>query len=193
MTNLWYFYIKASTKDIIVILRNFLILIFLFLQIANMFPADTDIKKALPLNIKELPNCYKVNENLYRGAQPGKGGFEKLKELGVKTIINFRESDTDGDLINGMGFNYVRLPMNAFFPKKEYFEEYLQIVTDEKYFPVYVHCRYGADRTGTAVALYRIHVENIDVESAIDEMEYGGFGFHKIYQNLKSFIKNFGN
>ncbi len=42
---------------------------------------------------KELPNFHRVNENLYRGAQPKQGGIERLAHLGIKTIINLRDDD----------------------------------------------------------------------------------------------------
>jgi len=39
---------------------------------------------------EELPNFGRVNERLYRGGQPGKGGMHKLAALGVNTILNLR-------------------------------------------------------------------------------------------------------
>jgi protein tyrosine/serine phosphatase len=53
----------------------------------------------------------------------------------------------------------------------------LAIVTDPARQPVFVHCRRGSDRTGTAVAVYRICVEGWSREAAIDEMVNGGFRF----------------
>src|SRR5258708_29731456 len=38
----------------------------------------------------ELPKFYKVNESLYRGAQPKPGGVAKLASLGIRTIICLR-------------------------------------------------------------------------------------------------------
>ena len=37
-----------------------------------------------------IVNFGKVNDVLYRGAQPDDAGLERLKRLGVKTIINLR-------------------------------------------------------------------------------------------------------
>src|SRR5688500_6818585 len=42
---------------------------------------------------KELPNFHKVNDMVYRGAQPKSGGLELLKQLGVKTVVNLRDDD----------------------------------------------------------------------------------------------------
>jgi hypothetical protein len=37
---------------------------------------------------KELPSFHKVSDQLYLGAQPLEGGFRKLSELGIETVIN---------------------------------------------------------------------------------------------------------
>src|ERR1700679_22308 len=37
-----------------------------------------------------IGNFGKVNDSLYRGAQPDEAGIKSLKALGVKTIINLR-------------------------------------------------------------------------------------------------------
>ena len=41
----------------------------------------------------ELPNFHQINPQLYRGGQPQDGGLRRLKELGVKTIVNLRGED----------------------------------------------------------------------------------------------------
>ncbi|MEZ6242543.1 MAG: tyrosine-protein phosphatase [Phycisphaerales bacterium] len=45
----------------------------------------------------------------------------------------------------------------------------LRVMTDPEAQPVLVHCAAGSERTGVAVALYRIIVENATLESAMDE------------------------
>ncbi len=138
-----------------------------------------------------LPNLYKISADLYRGGQPEKSGIEELKKLGIKTIINFRTSNKDQRLIKGYTFNYYHLPMNAFFPRKEKFSRFLEIVSDPAKVPVFIHCKHGADRTGVAAALYRIKIQKWNPDEAINEMVNGGYHFHKIHNHLKSFIKEF--
>jgi len=138
-----------------------------------------------------LPNLYKISPDLYRGAQPEKSGIEELKKLGIKTIINFRTSNEDKQLINGYSFNYFHLPMNAFFPSKEKFSRFLEIVSDPVMAPVFIHCKHGADRTGAAAALYRIKIQKWDPGEAVNEMVNGGYHFHKIHNHLKSFVRKF--
>ena len=138
-----------------------------------------------------IKNFYKVSAALYRGAQPQKIGFAALKRLGVKTIVNFQTSNEDQALLNGYDFYYYHLSMNPFFPQKKKFLRFLEIVSDPAHQPVFVHCQRGADRTGAAVALYRIKIQKWPVDEAIAEMVSGGYHFHRIHNHLKRFIRNF--
>ena len=138
-----------------------------------------------------LPNLYKISADLYRGAQPDKAGIEELKKMGIKTIISFRTSNEDQELIKGYTFNYYHLSMNAFFPKKEKYSRFLVIVSDPANLPAFIHCKHGADRTGAAVALYRIKIQKWNPEEAINEMVNGGYRFHKIHSHLKNFVRKF--
>ena len=110
---------------------------------------------------KGLPNFFKVSDTLYRGAQPTKDGFMELKKMGIKTIVNLREYHTDEKFIEGMGFNYFQIPTSTSKPLKDHYQKFLDIVNNPDLQPVFVHCRHGADRTGTAVALYRITVQRM--------------------------------
>src|SRR5215813_7012132 len=64
---------------------------------------------------KELPNFYKINDRLYRGAQPEAGGVKKLKELGIQTILNLRgegeETRREQQEAEAEGLKYIGLPM----------------------------------------------------------------------------------
>lgn len=146
---------------------------------------------AVPLERDGLSNFYKVTDTLYRGAQPDKAGIDELKKIGIKTIINLRLSNTDGEIIADSGFKYYFLPVNTLSPDETKFSRFLEIVSDPANCPVFVHCRRGADRTGTAVALYRIKVQKWSVEEALYEMANGGYHFNSLYFNLKSLVRRF--
>ncbi len=167
----------------------------LFLQQCSRPPGDVEGNRpgewATAIQREGLSNLYKVSDRLYRGAQPEKRGFEELKKMGIKTIVNLRGSEKDLKHITGKGFNYYHIPVNTLFPKREEFEYFLEIVSKPENRPVFVHCKHGADRTGTAVALYRIKVQDWDVEKAVDEMVHGGYNFHRIHQQLKRFVRKF--
>jgi tyrosine-protein phosphatase SIW14 len=138
-----------------------------------------------------LPNFFRVSGVLYRGGQPEKIGVCALKKLGIKTVINLRQSKVDEEIFRGCGMDQVAIPMNAFFPRREGFRRFLGIVSDPARLPVFVHCRYGSDRTGAAVAIYRIKVQNWSAAEAIREMVDGPYGFHWIHGHLKRFVRRF--
>lgn len=174
-----------------------LVLLLNSISIAPFTPAEVEKNEARPEHWAEaieregLPNFYKVSDTLYRGAQPRKQGFEELKKLGIKTVVNLRRSSRERILAEEAGLKYYQIPMFAWFPKKKKFARFLDILSDPSNHPVFVHCKHGADRTGAAVAIYRIKIQNWDVEEAIYEMVNGGYNFHRIHGNLKKFVRKF--
>jgi protein tyrosine/serine phosphatase len=154
----------------------------------NIIAADKT-NWAQRIDLPGLPNYHKVSENLYRGAQPTALGIEQLSKLGIKTIINLRSAHSDRDELDDTRLVYEHLNMTTLGPENEDIVRFLQIVTDSNNIPVFVHCKHGADRTGTMCAIYRIAVQNWSKDEAIAEMIRGGFGFHKIWINLVDDIR----
>ena len=144
---------------------------------------------AQKIEVPGVPNFHKVSDDLYRGAQPTKEGMKELKKLGIKTIVNLRSEHSDTEELKDIDLEYKQIGMTAAKPKIVDFAHFLEIISDSNNTPVFVHCRYGADRTGTACALYRIAIQNWSKDSAIEEMTKGGFGFHSIWSNLTDFIR----
>jgi len=61
-----------------------------------------------------VPNFYKINNNLYRSAQPTAVGMEQLrKQIGIKTIINLRTFHSDADEIGSTALLNERLQVKA--------------------------------------------------------------------------------
>lgn len=185
---------KYRNKIILFTIVSLILLLYCSQEASKPLPAPQEARPthwAVPLEREGLTNFYKVSDDLYRGAQPKKAGFDQLKKLGVKTIVNLRNSNDDEEMIAGAGFNYFHIPISSIFPRKKKFGQFLEIVSDPANCPVFVHCRRGADRTGTAVALYRIKVQKWTADEAINEMVNGGYHFNPIYFNLKSLVRNF--
>jgi len=135
-----------------------------------------------------LPNFYKVSNDLCRGAQPVHEGFVKLRAMGIKSVVSLRSLHTDRLYIRGLGFRYFHIRCCTWRPRLEDVERFLFIVRNSGNHPVFVHCQFGADRTGLMVAAYRIVVQDWDVEAAVKEMVEGPFGFHKIWKDLPEFL-----
>jgi len=142
------------------------------------------------LELPGLVNAAKVNENLYRGAAPDREGLQSLKKLGIKTIVDFRETSEYSEEAHSLGFKYFRLPFGQTHPPSaEMIERFFSIITAPDNTPVFVHCRAGQDRTGAMIALYRIRYEGWKNEDAYNEALY--FGFHPLYHGLANLIKEY--
>jgi len=142
------------------------------------------------MEMQGVPNFHKVSDDLYRSAQPTAEGMKNLREFGIKTIVSFRSFHSDRDEIGTTDVGYEHFPMHPWYPKTEAVVRFLQIVTNPERTPVLIYCQHGADRTGTASALYRIVIQGWTKEEAIEEMKEGGFGYHTIWINLPWWIRN---
>ncbi|MBN2023412.1 MAG: dual specificity protein phosphatase family protein [Pirellulales bacterium] len=147
-------------------------------------------KWAQPLEVEGVPNLHKVSDKLYRSAQPTAEGMKNLKEMGVKTVVTLRSFHSDRKLLGDTGLGYEHIHMKAWHPEEKEAVRFLKILNDPDRRPVLVHCQHGADRTGTMCALYRIAVEGWTEEEAIREMTEGGYGFHSIFSNLPTWIRD---
>lgn len=156
---------------------------------ADPLPADRPKTWAQPVKLEGVPNLYRISDALYRGDQPSPQGMQNLKQLGIKTIINLRSFHSDRDEIAGTGLATEHIYMKPWHPEADDVVRFLKIVTDPKRAPVMVHCQYGADRTGTVIAVYRIAVQGWSKAEAIREMTQGGFGVHQTWSNLPRWIE----
>lgn len=152
-------------------------------------PQPRPTRWASPLPRPGVPNLHRVNENLYRGAQPTVEGFRQLKALGVKTVLNLRSAHSDADELGDTGLAYEHIWFRTWHPEDEDVVRFLRIVTDPENAPVFVHCRRGADRTGMMCAIYRVVVCRWSKDDAIEEMIHGDFGFDPRFQNLIDYVR----
>jgi len=137
-----------------------------------------------------LPNFHRVDENLYRGAQPTAEGMRQLHAMGIRTVVNLRKLHSDTDELGQTPLACERIKVRTLKPNEGQVERFLRIVTDPTRTPVFVHCRHGADRTGAMCAAYRIVVQGWSRAAAVEEMRHGGFGFHEKFANLVHFVES---
>ncbi len=125
--------------------------------------------------IPGVPNFAKVSPALWRGSQPlTSEAFRHLEAAGVKTVVNFRHDHDDLPLLSGTTLKYLWIPARAWHPEEQDLVIFLRVLEDQNNWPVFVHCAEGKDRTGYAVATYRIVTEHWTPDDAIHEM----FDFH---------------
>ena len=134
----------------------------------------------------DIGRFYKVNDNLFRGAQPSEQGFQRLAKLGVKTVIDLRETSSrsrwEADVVRKAGMNYVAFPISSGLavPTGTQIRSILQILSDASQGPVFVHCRQGKDRTGAVIACYRIQHDRWENARALKEARDLGMSWFEL-------------
>ena len=148
-------------------------------------PADW----ARQMTLAGVPNFYQVTTNLYRGAQPTAKGMAQLKGLGVRFVISLRLLRSDWRELSGSGLKGLNLGMVPWHPNETDVVKFLKAATDTNNLPMFVHCQYGADRTGLMCAMYRVVVCDWTKDEAIAEMRDGGFHFNPGWKQIVSFVE----
>jgi tyrosine-protein phosphatase SIW14 len=148
------------------------------------------------LKLAGLPNGGKVNSVLFRGAQPQIAGLQELKKLGVTTIVDLRGEDPDKTewerrQANELGFRFISIPVSGWSPPSNAdVAQFLALFRSTPKEKVFVHCRFGDDRTGVFVAAYRMAYEGWPAQQAMNEMYF--FGFNGLWHPaMKSFVRDF--
>jgi protein tyrosine phosphatase (PTP) superfamily phosphohydrolase (DUF442 family) len=189
--------------------RTFPLLILLFFLSAPLFaqtqipvatqpsvPAATQPAYGEKLRIAGIHNAGKINDVLFRGAQPREQGLSELKKLGITTIADLRGEDLEKirwerRTAESLGMRFVSIPVSGWSPPTgEQVVQFLSLFHSDSPQKVFVHCRFGDDRTGVFVATYRIAFEKWTADQAMKEMYFFGFnGFW--HPAMKSFVRDF--
>jgi protein tyrosine/serine phosphatase len=131
-----------------------------------------------------------VAYGIFRGAQPDPEGYDTLKAMGIRTVINLRTRHGERKAVEAAGMRYVEIPMSYWKDvDPAVVRKALSEMTDPANQPVFVHCFRGTDRTGVIVAVYRMEVDGWSEAEAEAEME--AFGFHEIWSQLKRFVRRY--
>ena len=135
-----------------------LLLVLLAMMCASAHPQQaTDRSSTHPerpgkrkLIIKQgIGNFGEVTPNLYRGAQPNIVGYQELANMGVSIVVDLRLTGKDEESreVRKLGMQFVSMPWHCYFPKDKVFARFLEILRENRGKKVFVHCRYGDDRT----------------------------------------------
>jgi len=143
-----------------------------------------------------VPNFHQVNQQVFRGAQPTKEGWNSLAKLGVKVVIDLRQDKEGGEhlisaeakAVQEAGMRYVNVPLKGIVaPSDDQIAKILIILNGPD--PVFVHCRQGKDRTGVVIACYRIAHDRWDSKRAMGEAK--AIGMHWKEVGMKRYISHF--
>jgi tyrosine-protein phosphatase SIW14 len=137
---------------------------------------------ATHLKLRGVPNFGRVNANIYRGGQPTEAGLANLKKMGIDIVVNLRQgqNEIEEKMADKLGMHYISIPSRCEFPQDEPLAEFLEVIEKNPSRKVFVHCRLGADRTGIAVASYRMADQGWSPQEAQREMN--AFGFTRMHR-----------
>lgn len=165
-------------------------------QAKPSMPAVMHSEYGEKLRIAGVPNSGKINDHLFRGAQPRDTGLLELKKLGITAIVDLRGEDParinwEEKRADSLGIRFVHIAVNGWSPPTdEQIAQFLSIFRDNPQERVFVHCHFGEDRTGVFVASYRMAFEKLPPDQALKEMYYFGFnGFW--HPSMAAFVREF--
>lgn len=142
-----------------------------------------------------VPNFHEVNEHVFRGGQPVDAGWNSLAHLGIKLVVDLRPPtehplQAEESAVEAAGMLYVNVPMKGLgAPPTDTVSKVLALMIADSSGPVFVHCRRGADRTGTVIACYRILHDHWENQKALQEARF--YGMLEIERGMMRFIRNF--
>jgi len=129
------------------------------------------------ITIVGVSNFAEVTPKLFRGGQPTEKGYEKLKRMGVGIVVDLRLSgkETEKQDVTKAGMQFVAIPWHCLYPRDHVFAKFLELLRENPDKRVFVHCRYGVDRTGMMVAAFRMAMQGWSAEEAAGEMRKFGY------------------
>jgi protein tyrosine/serine phosphatase len=143
--------------------------------------------------VNGIGNFGKVNDRLYRGAEPDSAALKSLKQLGVKTIIDLRTPREvwarEATKAADAGISYTNVPLNGLGrPTDEQVDHILALIETSPP-PVFIHCEHGCDRTGTIIACYRIRHDHWPLHDALKEAN--AYGLSTLEHGMRNYLAAF--
>ncbi|MFK7940573.1 MAG: tyrosine-protein phosphatase [Roseovarius sp.] len=121
---------------------------------------------------KVWTNFWPVAPGVYRSNQPTHARFEKLKAMGIRSVLNLRGAAgaahylVEEESCRQLGLTLVNCTLHARFaaPREDILAVIEAFRTIEK--PFVMHCKSGADRAGFASVLYLLVIEGRPLDEA---------------------------
>ena len=138
---------------------------------------------------------------LYRSAQLTTQELEEaVQKYHIKTVISLRGSpgetsyyEREADTLTRLQVKFVPVPLSDdFYPN----ENDLRIILTEfesGQYPILIHCRVGADRTGMIAALYERAYSNKSVDESLNQLTFKNWHVPLFKPAMSSFVKKFKN
>lgn len=129
------------------------------------------------------PNRYRVTRQMFRSGHPNPIDVARAGRKGIRTIINLRgDNDSSANRLSSMacrkhGIELIEFRARSAKPPTREMIHAAKDLFDRIEYPVLLHCKSGADRSGLMSALYLILHEGQSVADARKQLHwrYGHF------------------
>lgn len=121
-----------------------------------------------------IPGFLKLNDQVWTGGQPTMEHLSKLKDSGIKVVINLRpHSEYNGGReeakVKELGLSYFNIPVVFREPQPEDADDFLKITDEQlKNGPVFIHCA-AAIRVGAFWMIRRVLRDGWEYDKALEE------------------------
>lgn len=128
-----------------------------------------------------IPRFLKLSDQVWTGGQPWPEHLLKLKDAGVKVVINLRPHDEhDGEKeaakVKELGMSYFNIPVVFSSPDELDVDDFLKLTDEQlKNGPVFIHCAMGT-RVGAFWMIRRVLRDGWDYDKALEEANRIGLG-----------------
>jgi uncharacterized protein (TIGR01244 family) len=126
-----------------------------------------------PQDVSTIRNFLQVTPEFCTGGQPRPEHFAKLKQNGVKAVLNLRQptehrADEERATVEQAGLKYFNIPVVYQNPTDAQVDEFLKITDDPANRPMFIHCT-AAIRVGAFWTIRRAVRDGLSVDAAFEE------------------------
>jgi len=131
-------------------------------------------KTAAMSELTGIPHFLKVSDQVWTGGQPWPEHLPKLKDAGVKVVINLRPRDEfdptrEEAKVKELGMSYFNIPVVFNSPDELDADDFLKLTDEQlKNGPVFIHCAMGT-RVGAFWMIRRVLRDGWEFDKALEE------------------------
>lgn len=152
-------------------------------------------KTAAMSELTGIPNFLKLSDKVWTGGQPWSEHLTKLKDAGIKVIINLRphaeyEGGREEAKVKELGIDYFNIPVDGRSPDELDADDFLKLTDEQlKNGPVFIHCAVGT-RVGAFWMIRRVMRDGWEFEKALEEANKIGLNNHpRLTEFAKEYIE----
>lgn len=140
-------------------------------------------KTAAMSELTGIQRFLKLSDNVWTGGQPWIEHLPKLKDAGIKVIINLRphaeyQGQREEAEVKKLGLSYFNIPVDGRAPDELDADDFLKLTDDQlKNGPVFIHCAAGV-RVGAFWMIRRVLRDGWQIDKALEEANRIGLNNH---------------